>query len=45
MKILFVCNQEKYRSRTAENLFKEKYQTKSAGIHSEENPLTKKKLM
>jgi len=44
LKILFVCNQGKYRSKTAQNLFSDKYETESAGIFSLENPLTKKKL-
>jgi predicted protein tyrosine phosphatase len=34
--ILFVCNQGKYRSKTAAWLFKAEY----AGIYSEEKPLT-----
>jgi len=32
MNILFVCNQGKHRSKTAELLFKDKFNTKSAGI-------------
>ena len=32
MKLLFICNQNQHRSRTAEIIFKEKYNTKSAGI-------------
>ena len=43
-KILFVCNQGVYRSKTAEDLFKGEYETKSAGIFSVKNPLTKEKL-
>ena len=33
MKILFVCNQNKNRSKTAELLFKEKFDTRSAGLY------------
>jgi len=45
MKILFVCNQGKYRSKTAQELFKNKYETDSAGIYSEDNPLTEEKMI
>lgn len=41
MKVLFVCNQN--RSKTAENLFKDRFQTKSAGLYNE-TPLNKKTL-
>jgi len=34
MKILFVCNQNQNRSKTAEHLFKNKFETKSAGLYS-----------
>jgi predicted protein tyrosine phosphatase len=44
MNILFICNQGKYRSKTAQDLFSNNYITESAGIFSEENPLTKNKL-
>jgi len=44
MKILFVCNIGQNRSRTAEDLFKDKFETKSAGIYSDANPLTQEKL-
>ena len=44
MNILFVCNQGKYRSKTAQELFAKKHNTESAGIYSEENPLTKEKI-
>ncbi|MCC7574864.1 phosphotyrosine protein phosphatase [Candidatus Woesearchaeota archaeon] len=33
-----------YRSRTAEDLFKDKHETQSAGIYSYRNQLTKEKL-
>ncbi len=35
MKVLFVCNQNLHRSRTAEELFKDRFQTKSAGLYNE----------
>jgi predicted protein tyrosine phosphatase len=44
MKILFICNMGMHRSRTAEDLFKDKIQTKSAGIYSHKNPLTEEKI-
>lgn len=44
MNILFVCNQGKYRSKTAQDLFSNKHNTNSAGIFSDENPLTKNKI-
>ncbi|MCK4589693.1 MAG: phosphotyrosine protein phosphatase [Nanoarchaeota archaeon] len=34
MKLLFVCNQNQNRSKTAEELLKDKFQTKSAGLFS-----------
>ena len=43
MKVLFVCNQNKNRSKTAEKLFKGRFQTKSAGLYNE-RPLTKNEL-
>ena len=45
MKILFVCNQGKYRSKTAQASFQDKYETESAGIYSDENPLTEEKMI
>ena len=33
MKLLFICNQNKHRSKTAEELFKERFETKSAGLY------------
>ena len=32
MKVLFICNQNENRSKTAEKLFKARFQTKSAGL-------------
>ena len=42
MKILFICNQGQNRSKTAEFLFKDKYETKSAGIY--ENIVTRQQI-
>lgn len=33
-KVLFICNQNKNRSKTAEEIFKEKFHTKSAGLYN-----------
>lgn len=43
MKLLFLCNQNKNRSKTAEILFKKKFETKSAGLYNKE-PVTEKEL-
>ncbi|HZX45516.1 MAG TPA: phosphotyrosine protein phosphatase [Candidatus Nanoarchaeia archaeon] len=43
MKILFVCNQNKNRSKTASDLFKGTFQTRSAGLYNGK-PLTEKEL-
>ena len=43
MKVLFICNQNQNRSKTAENLFKGRFQTKSAGLYNEK-PVTEKQL-
>ncbi|HIH31431.1 TPA: phosphotyrosine protein phosphatase [Candidatus Woesearchaeota archaeon] len=42
MNILFVCNQGQNRSRTAEFLFRDRFNTKSAGLFN--NLLTEKQL-
>lgn len=39
MKLLFICNQNQNRSKTAEHLFKDKYETRSAGLYNE-HPVT-----
>lgn len=39
MKVLFICNQNQYRSKTAEELFKSSFETKSAGLYNEK-PVT-----
>ncbi len=43
MKILFICNQNKNRSKTAEEIFSNKFKTKSAGLFNEK-PVVKKEL-
>lgn len=43
MKILFICNQNENRSKTAEVLFKDKFETKSAGLYNEK-PVSEKEL-
>jgi len=43
MKIYFVCNQNQNRSKTAEQLFKDRFQTRSGGLYNQ-NPVSKKDL-
>jgi len=43
MKVLFVCNQNQNRSKTAEEIFKDKFQTKSAGLYNAK-PVTEKQI-
>ena len=43
MNVLFVCNQNQNRSKTAEEAFKGRFNTKSAGLYNE-NPVTEKQL-
>ncbi len=43
MKVLFVCNQNKNRSKTAEAVFSAKFQTKSAGLYNSK-PVTTKEV-
>ena len=43
MKVLFVCNQNENRSKTAEELFRDRYETKSAGLYNNK-PVTKKQI-
>src|SRR3989344_5635818 len=43
MKILFICNQNQNRSKTAEELFKDKFTTKSAGLYNEK-PVAEKQI-
>ena len=35
MKVLFICNQNENRSKTAEEIFKNRFETKSAGLYNE----------
>jgi len=43
MKILFICNQNQNRSKTAEELFRDQFKTKSAGLYNKK-PVTEKQL-
>ena len=43
MNLLFVCNQNKHRSKTAEELFRGKFNTKSAGLYTEK-PVSEQEL-
>ena len=43
MKLLFVCNQNKHRSKTAEHLFGKQFTARSAGLFNK-TPLTKTEL-
>ena len=43
MKLLFICNQNKNRSKTAKEIFKTEFQTKSAGLFSQQ-PVTEKQI-
>lgn len=42
-KILFICNQNKHRSKTAEHIFKHKFDTRSAGLYNPK-PVTMKEI-
>lgn len=44
MNLLFICNQNKNRSKTAEEIFKDKFNTKSAGLYNDK-PVTEKQLL
>src|SRR3989338_4775788 len=44
MNVLFICNQNKNRSKTAEQLFSSHFNTKSAGLYNQK-PVTKKQLL
>jgi len=43
MNILFICNQNENRSKTAEEIFKGKFKTKSAGLYNKK-PVTEEQL-
>ena len=42
-RLLFICNQNQNRSKTAEEIFKNKFETKSAGLFNEK-PVSEKEL-
>ena len=44
MNVLFICNQNRNRSKTAEQLFQLQFNTKSAGLYNQ-NPVTKKQMV
>ena len=41
MNVLFICNQNQNRSKTAEEIFKDRFNTKSAGLYNDK-PVTEK---
>jgi len=43
MKVLFICNQNQNRSKTAEKIFEDRFKTKSAGLYNEK-PVSKKEI-
>jgi len=43
MNMLFICNQNENRSKTAEVIFKNKFNVKSAGLYNE-NPVSEKEV-
>jgi len=43
MNVLFICNQNLNRSKTAERIFKNRFNTKSAGLYNEK-PVTESQL-
>jgi len=43
MNLLFICNQNKNRSKTAQEIFKGKFKAKSAGLYNN-RPVTEKQL-
>ena len=43
MKVLFICNQNQHRSKTAEELFRGKFETQSAGLYNL-TPVTKDQI-
>ncbi|MBI4152689.1 phosphotyrosine protein phosphatase [Candidatus Woesearchaeota archaeon] len=43
MNVLFICNQNKNRSKLAEHLFQDRFNSKSAGLYNS-RPLSKKQL-
>ena len=43
MKVLFICNQNENRSKTAEELFKSSFETRSAGLYND-HPLSEEQF-
>lgn len=43
MKVLFICNQNENRSKTAEDLFSSEFEVKSAGLYNK-NPVKEKQI-
>jgi len=43
MNVLFICNQNENRSKTAEEVFKDRFKTKSAGLYNVK-PVTEKQI-
>ena len=43
MNVLFICNQNKNRSKTAEKMFKQRFKTKSAGLYNS-RPVSEEKI-
>ncbi|OYT31811.1 phosphotyrosine protein phosphatase [Candidatus Woesearchaeota archaeon] len=43
MNVLFICNQNENRSKTAEEIFKNRFNTKSAGLYNAK-PVTEKQI-
>ncbi len=43
MNVLFICNQNENRSKTAEEIFKDRFKTKSAGLYNAK-PVTEKQI-
>lgn len=43
MKVLFICNQNLHRSKTAEELFRGRFETRSAGLYNEK-PVTETQI-
>ena len=43
MNVMFICNQNQHRSRTAEDTFRDRFNTRSAGLFNQE-PLTEEEL-
>lgn len=43
VRVLFICNQNRNRSKTAKQLFKDRFETRSAGLYNEK-PVTERQL-